>query len=150
MPPIWWPGIISNERLWQRTCHMPVVQEIRQRHWRWFFTLSASQAYNESNIGLLQWHIKYLKCRRIHSSSCAGNDNGCQLPQVPFIPLKIHSAEDPFDTPVSIWDSRHATYGWFPDGIELLGDSEKEIQQLTERNLCSAAECVQHSASNQR
>ena len=31
-----WPEIISKERLWQRTCHMPVeLQEIRQRRWKW-------------------------------------------------------------------------------------------------------------------
>ena len=32
---IWWPEIISDERLWQRTCQMPVEQDIRQRRWRW-------------------------------------------------------------------------------------------------------------------
>ena len=32
---VWWPEITSNERLWQRTCQMPVEQEIRQRRWRW-------------------------------------------------------------------------------------------------------------------
>ena len=32
---VWWPEIISDERLWQRTCQMPVEQKIRQRHWRW-------------------------------------------------------------------------------------------------------------------
>ena len=32
---IWWPEIISNERLWQRTCQMPVEQDIQQRWCRW-------------------------------------------------------------------------------------------------------------------
>ena len=31
----WWPEIISNERLWQRTCQIPVEPEIPQRRWRW-------------------------------------------------------------------------------------------------------------------
>ena len=31
---VWWPEIISNERLWQCTCQMPVEQEIRQRRLR--------------------------------------------------------------------------------------------------------------------
>ena len=29
-----WPEIISNERLWDLTCQMPVEHEIRQRWWR--------------------------------------------------------------------------------------------------------------------
>ena len=32
---IWWPEIISNERLWQRPCQMPVEQEFRPRCPRW-------------------------------------------------------------------------------------------------------------------
>ena len=32
---IWWPEIISNERLWVSTCQMPEEHEIRQRGWRW-------------------------------------------------------------------------------------------------------------------
>ena len=32
---IWWHEIISNERSRQRTCQIPVEQEIRQKRWRW-------------------------------------------------------------------------------------------------------------------
>ena len=32
---VWWHEIISNEQLSQRTCQMPVEQEILQRRWRW-------------------------------------------------------------------------------------------------------------------
>ena len=32
---VWWPETVSDERLWQCACQMPVEQEIRQRRWRW-------------------------------------------------------------------------------------------------------------------
>ena len=32
---LWWPEIISSERLCQSTCQMPVEQEILKRRWRW-------------------------------------------------------------------------------------------------------------------
>jgi hypothetical protein len=32
---IWWPWIISNENLWERTCQININMEIRKRKFGW-------------------------------------------------------------------------------------------------------------------
>jgi hypothetical protein len=32
---IFWPGTNSNEHLWQRAKEKPIIQQIKERKWKW-------------------------------------------------------------------------------------------------------------------
>jgi hypothetical protein len=52
---IWWPRVISNEKLWEMTGKININMEIRKRKFGWLgYTLSKDGS--EPNKAALQWN----------------------------------------------------------------------------------------------